>query len=202
MGRKSLKKERQSEIIKAFYSVAQREGLENASLAKVATEMAVNTSLVLHYFKSKDELLFGLINFILERYKKLYTSEYNKERKGSRLESIINNLFSREWNELVDDGVFYSCFALIFRDEKIKLAYKELHDYLRLLLAEVIEEAKNNGEVNIDNPKETADLIFVIVDGAYYYLSLFEPNDEETIKLERYKQAAFNILQIGTNIKS
>ncbi|MBC8770487.1 TetR/AcrR family transcriptional regulator [Arenibacter sp. BSSL-BM3] len=202
MGRKSLKKERQSEIIEAFYKVAKREGLENVSLAKVATEMDVNTSLVLHYFKSKEELLFGLINFILERYKKLYTSEYNKERKGSRLVSIINNLFSREWNELVDDGVFYSCFALIFRDEKIKLAYKELHDYLRLLLAEVIEEAKNNGEVNIGNPKETADLIFVIVEGAYYYLSLFDPKDEETRKLERYKQAAFDILHIGTTIKS
>ena len=56
MGRKSLKKERQSEIIEAFYKVAQKEGLENVSLAKVATEMDVNTSLVLHYFKSKDEL--------------------------------------------------------------------------------------------------------------------------------------------------
>ncbi len=197
MGRKSLKKERQSEIIEAFYKVAQKEGLENVSLAKVATEMDVNTSLVLHYFKSKEELLFGLINYILERYKKLYTSEYNKERSGSRLMSIINNLFSREWNELIDDGVFYSCFALIFRDEKIKSAYKELHDYLRLLLSEVIEEAKKNGEINIQCSKETADLIFVMVEGAYYYLSLFKPNEEYYEKLEKYKEAAIEMLRFN-----
>ena len=134
------------------------------------------------------------MNFILERYKKLYTSEYDKERSGYRLRSIINNLFSREWNELIDDGVFYSCFALIFRDDKVKLAYKELHDYLRLLLTEVIEEAKGNGEVNIKCSKETADLIFVMVEGAYYYLSLFETNEEYYEKLEKYKEAAIDML--------
>lgn len=196
MGRKSLKKERRLEIIETFYQVAQQEGLENTSLAKVAKEMNVNTSLVLYYFESKEELMFKLINFILERYKRLYTAEYNGERKGSRLINTINNLFSREWNVLIDDGVFYSCFALIFRDEKIKLAYKELHDYLRLLLTEVIEEAKNEGEIDVENPKETADLIFIMVEGAYYYLSLFEPNDEFYKKLDRYKQAAFDMVQI------
>lgn len=200
MGRKSLKKERQLEIIETFYQVAQQEGLENTSLAKVAKQMNVNTSLVLHYFESKDALMFQLINFILERYKKLYTEEYNGHKKGSRLINTINILFSREWNELVDDGVFYSCFALIFRDEKIKKAYKELHDYLRLLLTEVIEEAKNCGEIDVEDPKETADLIFIMVEGTYYYLSLFEPNDEFYIKLDRYKQAAFEMVQIKAGI--
>jgi AcrR family transcriptional regulator len=196
MGRKSLKKERQSEIIEAFYKVAQKEGLENVSLAKVATEMDVNTSLVLHYFKSKDELLFGLINFILERYKKLYTSEYNKERSGSPLVSIINNLFSREWNELVDDGVFYSCFALIFRDDRIKDAYRSLHENLRMLLAEAIEEAKSKGEVGIVDSKKTADLIFIFVEGAYYYLSLYDDDEQYFKKLDAYKQAALDLLKV------
>jgi hypothetical protein len=36
MGRKSLKPLRQKAIIKAFYKVAKKEGLENASIAKVA----------------------------------------------------------------------------------------------------------------------------------------------------------------------
>jgi AcrR family transcriptional regulator len=196
MGRKSLKSERQKEIIVAFYKVAQREGLENASLAKVAKETGVNSSLISHYFGSKEDLIFGLINYILERYKFIYTSASVIEKGENRLEKLIDNLFSRKWNELIDDGVFYSCFTLIFRDEKIKAAFKELHDYLRLLLTEVIEEANKKGETTIENPKETADLIFVLVEGAYYYLSLYDVNEEYYGKLNRYRQTAYEILKI------
>lgn len=196
MGRKSLKAERQKEIIVAFYKVAQREGLENASLAKVAKETGVNSSLISHYFGSKEDLVFGLINYILERYKFIFASESGGENSEKRLVKLVDNLFSREWNELIDDGVFYSCFTLVFRDGKIKAAFKDLHDYLRLLLTEVIEEANKNGEVNIENPKNTADLIFILVEGTYYYLSLCEINDEYYGKLNKYKQVAYDILKI------
>ncbi|QOD60706.1 TetR family transcriptional regulator [Polaribacter haliotis] len=196
MGRKSLKDIRQKEIIEAFYVVAQKEGLENASLAKVAKEMGVNTSLVLHYFNSKDDLIFGLINYILERYHQIYLSASCIEKGESRILRLVDNLFSREWNELIDDSVFYSSFALIFRNKKIKTAYRELHDNLRLLLSKVIEEAKINGEVNIQDAKKTADLIFIIVEGAYYYLSLYDIDEDYLVKLNHYKKTALDLLKL------
>ena len=145
MGRKSLKDVRQKEIVEAFYEVARREGLENASLAKVAGEMGINPSLVSHYFGSKNALIFGLIKFILESYGNFYTMEYGEDSHGSRLQKIIDNLFSREWDKLINDEVFYNCFTLIFRNKKIKIAYRELHEHLRLWLTEAIEEAKAMG---------------------------------------------------------
>ncbi|GAA3577676.1 TetR family transcriptional regulator [Snuella lapsa] len=194
MGRKSLKSIRQKEIIAAFYNVAKQEGLENTSVAKVANEMGINTSLILHYFKSKDALLFGLIHYILENYKSLYTNN-NDESSNVKLLQTIDNLFSRDWNNLIDDGVFYSCYTLIFRDDNIKTAFKDLHDSLREFLAEVIEEAKMDGIIDVTDSKETAELIFVLVEGAYYYLSLFDTNDKTYIeKAERYKQAAIQML--------
>ncbi len=202
MGRKSLKKIRQKEIVEAFYKVAQKEGLENASLAKVAKEMGVNPSLVSHYFGSKEELIYGLINFIMDKYGVLYTPENTEENGDSHLKKIVDNLFSREWNELIDDGVFYGCFTLVFRSEKIKAAYKDLHENLRLLLAKAIEEAKNNGEVEVENPKEAADLVFILVEGAYYYLSLYDNDEEYKSKLNKYKNAAFDILKIKTGSKN
>lgn len=194
MGRKSLKTERQKEIIKSFYEVAKQEGLENTSVAKVAKYMGINTSLILHYFESKDELIFGLINFILESYKALYITN-DIENVETKLRKTIDNLFSRDWNNLIDDGVFYSYYTLIFRDEKIKEAFRDLHDSLRIFLADVITEAQKEGIVDVENPKETAELIFVLVEGAYYYLSLFDTNDiEYTHKADRYKKTALNML--------
>ncbi|MCM4167098.1 HTH-type transcriptional regulator BetI [Arenibacter antarcticus] len=195
MGRKSLKDVRQKEIVEAFYKVARREGLIHASMAKVAREMGINSSLVSHYFGSKNALIFGLIKFILESYKNFYTLEYVEAEYGSRLKNIIDNLFSREWNNLIDDEVFYDCFTLVFRDKNIKAAYKELHEHLRAWLTEAIEEAKQNGEVQVDNPESAADLIFILVEGSYYYLSMYDKGEEYCKKQNRYKHAAMDILK-------
>src|SRR5688500_19901222 len=96
MGRKSLKPARQKEMIKAFYKVAKKEGLENASIAKVALVLDVNPSLVIHYFKSKQDLIHGLIEYILQRYKQIYNPENGTSDPRGRLEKIIRNLFSRK----------------------------------------------------------------------------------------------------------
>jgi len=47
------------------------------------------------------------------------------------LVELIDRLFSKEWNRLCDDGLFYSCYALNFRDKKVKAMYKQLQDTLR-----------------------------------------------------------------------
>ncbi|MCK0191205.1 TetR family transcriptional regulator [Arenibacter sp. F20364] len=202
MGRKSLKKIRQKEIIDAFYKVAKKEGIRNASLAKVAAEMGINPSLVSHYFGSKNALIFGLIEFILESYKNFYSLDYSEPKNGSRLKNIINNLFSREWHNLIDDQVFYDCFTLVFRNKSIKAAYKELHEHLRQWLTEAIEEAKCNGEILVENTEGAADLIFILVEGSYYYLSMFDKGKEYYEKQNRYKQGAMDILKFKESVKS
>jgi AcrR family transcriptional regulator len=197
MGRKSLKEIRRKEIIKAFYNVSIKEGLENSSISKVAKEMDINPSLVMHYFNTKEDLIFGLINFILERYKSIYTGEADVVDIQSKLTNVINNIFSRKWNTYIDDGVFYSCFSLIFRSKNIKAEFMKVHEYLRHELMLVIKQANDEGAIHIDStPKELADLIYIMVEGSYYYLSLFEDNQESMDKLKSYRKTAFSLLKL------
>jgi len=196
MGRKSLKPLRQQGIIKAFYKVAKKEGLENASIAKVAAVLEVNPSLVIHYFKTKHDLLHGLIEFILERYRLLYNPENSTQNPRERLIKIIKNLFSRKWNKLFDDGVFYSGYALIFRDKAVKEHYKNLHDDLRKLLKQALQEAKDHDAIMIDDVEKTADLIFIFVEGAYYYLSMVSDRAEYKMRIENYEQTVLSMLRL------
>ena len=188
MGRKSLVPMRQKEMVKAFYKVAQKEGLENASIAKVAAYMEVNPSLVMHYFKTKQDLLHGLIEYITERYIKIYDPGDGVEDPEERLRIVIRNLFSRKWGKLFDDGVFYSGYALIFREEKIKSHYKALHDKLREQFAQALKEARDKKVIKVDDVNETADLIFVFVEGTYYYLSMVKEKAEYQTRLEHYEK--------------
>jgi AcrR family transcriptional regulator len=199
MGRKSLKETRQKEIIKVFYKLAKREGLENTSIAKIAKEMDINPSLIIHYFQTREDLTYGLIDYILDKYQLIYKLSGKKpEDAQTALLEIIDNIFSKKWNTLFDDGLFYSCYSLSFREPKIRDLYKKLLDSLRSLLSSRIEECRLEGLLDIEDPDQIADSIFVLVDGAYFYLSLVTDKGEYEQKLARYKQQAIGMLNLKT----
>ncbi len=197
MGRQSLKELRQQEIIKVFYKLARKEGYENTSIAKIAKVMDVNPSLVIHYFKTKEDLTQALIDYILERYLAIFIIKDKEGITLLSLQRIIEMLFSKKWNLLFDDGIFYTFYALTFRDKKIKAKYKAILDSLRSELSAILEKCNEVNLTEIPAPKDTADLIFVLVDGAYFYLSL-ENNKENYVKrLEYYKNQAYQVLGIN-----
>jgi AcrR family transcriptional regulator len=196
MGRKSLKEARQLEIIKIFYEVAKREGYENTSIAKIAKEMDINPSLILHYFETKEDLTYALIDHILESYLLIYAIKDKEQATLENLQRTIEMLFSKEWNLLFDDGLFYTFYALAFREEKIRSKYKIILDSLRQNLAAIIEQCNEKGLTLVKSPQTAADIIFVLVDGAYFYLSLENNNKAYTERLGYYKQKAYEILDI------
>jgi AcrR family transcriptional regulator len=196
--KKTIRQQRKAEIIKAFYYVAKREGLENASIAKVAEQAKINPSLVMHYFKTRDELMLSLNHFILDRYLNIYKVNGPIVDSREKLIELIENLFSRKWNRLFDDGVFYSCYAQIYRNKEFKKSFKKLHDSLHQKLQRSLDEAVENRVIDIKNTSEVAENIFALVDGAYYYLGLVDDKEELNRRLEAYKRLAICILEIDT----
>lgn len=200
MGRKSLKDTRRKEIIEIFYRVAKKEGLENTSIAKIAKVMDINPSLIIHYFQTKEDLVYGLIDYILDKYLLIFKVP---KRNGSALDTllkVIDHLFSKRWNALFDDGVSYSCYAMVFREKKIKARYKQVLDSLHVRLADVIASCTEEGVLDVKDPRLAADLIFVIVDGAYYYLSLVNDRAEYALKLENSKHQALKVLGLDGSL--
>jgi AcrR family transcriptional regulator len=195
MGRKSLKETRQKEIVQVFYKLAKREGLENTSIAKIAKEMDINPSLIIHYFQTREDLTYALIDYILDKYRLIYQvkKKESKDPQTSLLE-IIDNIFSKKWNTLFDDGLFYSCYALSFREPQIRDLYRKMLDSLRDLLCAKIEECVSHGLLDIQDPARVADNVFVLVDGAYFYLSLMTDKADYEERLARYKAQAVEML--------
>ncbi|EDM37013.1 hypothetical protein PBAL39_04423 [Pedobacter sp. BAL39] len=194
MGRKSLKETRQQEIVKIFYKVAKKEGYENTSIAKIAKVMDINPSLIIHYFETKEDLTYALIDYILERYLLIYTIKHKGGMTLEDLQRTVEMLFSKKWNLLFDDGLFYTFYALAFREKKIKVKYKTILDSLRSALAGMIESCNEKKLIQVENPQVTADLIFVLVDGAYFYLSLEDDKKAYDDRLDYYQAMAFKIL--------
>lgn len=196
MGRASRKEIRQKEIIEGYYKVAKQEGLENTSIAKIAKEMGINPSLIIHYFQTKDDLTKGLIEFILDKYSEIYRVPSRRASRLKRLRFVIDSLISKKWDGLVDDGIYFSGYALVFRDPVVKEQYKALQDHLRNLLTSLIQECIDHNEVIVKDARKAAQLIYMMVDGAYFYLSLIDNKKEFNQKLVLFRQHAYQFLGI------
>jgi len=202
MGRKSLKEIRQQEIVEVFYNVAKKEGLENTSIAKIAKEMDINPSLIIHYSQTKEELTYALIDYILDKYLLIYKiSKSTRTPPAKALATVIEDIFSRKWSKLFDDGLFYSCYALAFRERKVQAMYQTLTNSLRERLAALILRCKEAQLIQVGDPRLTADLIFALVDGAYFYLSVAGSNKEFEAKIADYKKEAYRLLGVSDPIR-
>lgn len=194
MGRKSLKESQQKKIIQAFYDMAKHEGIENISFGKIAKELDMNQSLIVHYFANKEEMLFGLIDLIINNYQNIYDIKLKLDDPLAKLTSVLHNIFSRKWDVYVDDSIFYNCYALTFRNEKIRTHFRELHVLLRKWLEKLIQDCIDQKVIVIQDAEEAADIIFVISDGAYYYLSMIDDQELSIKHLDRYKREAFKVI--------
>lgn len=200
MGRVSLSEIRRKEIVVAFYKLAEVEGLENASIAKTANVIGINPSLIMHYFKTKEDLIYELVEYILDKYSLIFKipTRYNSHPE-KKLDYVLNNIFSDKWNTLFDDSVSYSCYALTFRNTTIKRKYKVLLDSLRSNLEQLIKDCNDTGILCVKDPAYAANWIFTLVDGAYYYLSLIENKSEYKKKLRFYKEQAKSFLGMAAS---
>lgn len=186
MGRKNLRPTRRLEIIEAFYEVSKQIGLENASIAKVAIEMGISNGLVMHYFNTREELLLGLNEYILKQHLNvLFAGEMGVIKERQDLENLIENLFSRKWNQYFDDGVFYSCYALIYRNEAFNNSFKSYLLELHAVLREELDQAYRNKVICNTNIEELTEIIFALIDGAYYFMGMFDRNDETHQKQQK-----------------
>jgi AcrR family transcriptional regulator len=65
-GRQAPEAVRQSQIIKAAYHVASTHGLDGLTVRRVATRARVSTGLVLFHFRTKEQLILAVLDYLLE----------------------------------------------------------------------------------------------------------------------------------------
>ncbi len=65
------------------------------------------------------------------------------------------------------------------------------------MLTDTLKDANQNGVIEIDDVERTADLIFVFVEGAYYYLSMVSDKEEYNARIELYQETVLSMLQVN-----
>ncbi len=166
---------RRKEILDNFYAVLAEEGLEGASIAKIAARMGIHPSLIIHYFSTKEEMIIALVDHILARYEETYLPRLREiEDPEDKLEATIDAIFGLDWARLVDAGVFYACYSLSFRNQRVKESFKKMYSRLREVLEGETRDLMQRGILVSADPGKMADLIISMLEGYDFYRGVME----------------------------
>lgn len=187
---------RKQEILEHFYDVIATEGIEGASNAKIARHMDINQSLIYHYFSSREEMIVELVNYLTDKYESAFAPLLDQiSDPDERLHAIVDIIFSREWVQFIDMGVFYACYALSFRNEKVRESLQGMYLALRRRLVNEIRVLMDSGHILKKDPEKLADAVISLLEGYDFYRCLMR-DDERFDELSQFlKESALTILE-------
>lgn len=187
---------RKREILEHFQQVLVEEGLEGASMAKIASHMGVNPALLVHYFKTKDDMIVELVDYILEKYETTFSKRIEKISNPSRrLKKNLDTMFSIDWISVVDTRVFYACYYLALRNPRVMERMQKMYSHFREYIAREIEFNMKSGVIPEADPEKDAELVIAVVEGLAFYRNVSGGNRTYKELGSYLKQRVVDMLQ-------
>ena len=129
---------RKPEILESYYQILIQEGLEGASISKIAKHMDIHPSLIIHYFKNKEELFDYLNYYSFQRSFEEVNQYIDWDNRDLikricditkyRLDSIAEYPYMIEFNEQYKDQVIRFTDIKVLREWREKF-HKHNIDY-------------------------------------------------------------------------
>lgn len=164
---------RKQEILEHFQQVLIEEGIEGASMAKIAARMGVHPSLFVHYFKTKYEMILGLVDYILEKYEGTFIKKLEEiKNPEERLKAGLETIFGVGWISVVDTRAFNACYYLSLRDTKVRERFQKMYRLFKEYIIREIEVFMDAGIIPRADAGRQADLVIVLVEGLSFYRNI------------------------------
>ncbi|MCX6363478.1 MAG: TetR family transcriptional regulator [Actinobacteria bacterium] len=182
MRREEWARIRRREMLAAYYAVLLDEGLQGASLAKIAKRVQAPPSLLIHYFGTKEQMTIELVDYLLERYDETYGALFESMTDPlARLRAIVDYLFSVEYHQLMDDRAFYALFYVSLTHPTVRRAFARVYEESLQLVESTLTDCMAAGQLPRDDPHELAVALKALEEG---YAFLIGGGADEAAKAE------------------
>ena len=161
---------RKPEILENYYQVIIEEGIEGASIGKVAARMDIHPSLIIHYFKTKKNLTLKLVDLMLEKYLAPGFLDFSHiSNLEDRFNALIDTIFSESWSKTVDPGVHFCFYYLSFRNPDIKEQFNKIFKRFRDYLFGEMEMYNRAGIIHVKDIDKAVDSIITLMEGLEFH---------------------------------
>ncbi len=197
MGRNPKDDIRKPQILNHFRQVINKEGLHNASNAKVAKHMGVSANLVGHYFDSKEDMVKELLELIIKEHSDYITALINSSgTPGETLKSILKGMFcSRDNVNLLAEPSYYALYSSSLIKKPFNETFKKIYHIGREKIKEHIQLAMDAGEIKQDDPAMLTELILALFEGFSFLANLHRNGELFQSHGEYFYKKAWAILK-------
>ncbi len=186
---------RKPEILENYYQVIIKEGIEGASIAKIARRMNIHPSLIIHYFKTKHNLTVELFDLLIERYAAPEFFQHDRIKDPhQRFKTLMDILFSFEYSRTVDPGVHFGFYYLSFRNKEINKRFREMINQLKVLLIKEFEKFKKEGIITVKDTGQAANMVVTLIEGLEFQTAFLDQNKKFEDFAEQSKRLAIAFL--------
>ncbi len=169
--RKNLNADRRKpEILESYYQVMIQEGIEGSSISKIAKRLDIHPSLIIHYFKNKENMKLELIDLLINKFESPEMIDFRHiADPGKRFTALMDAIFSVQWSRTVDPSVHFGFYYLSFRNEEISNRFEIMFKWLRDYLAEQLNFFNDAGIIQVRDVNKAADYIVTIMEGLEFH---------------------------------
>ena len=175
MGRKSLQAVRRAQILDACEEIVLQEGLASASPARVAGRVGLDRTTVHHYFRTRSELLGGVVERIVDGY--LAEVRQVQAQRGSNADvaEILDFLLSPDFSRPHYDRILDEFSAASYEDAEVRRHLRRLFATLEEFTVSLLLKAVPDAAP--ERVRETAYTVYALIEGAYLLHALAFPDD-------------------------
>jgi AcrR family transcriptional regulator len=175
MGRKSLQAVRRTQILDACEEIVLEEGLASASPAWVAGRVGLDRTTLHHYFRTRSELLGGLVERIVDGYLAEVREVQAERGSNADVAEILDFLLSPDFARPHYDRLVDEFSAASYEDAEVRKhlrrLFATLEEFTVSLLLKVVPGAVP------ERVRDTAYTIYALIEGAYLLHALGFPDD-------------------------
>ena len=169
---------RRDQMLAAASTLIAERGFSDTRIADVAKRVGASPALVIYYFGTKDSLLTEALRWS-ERSFYAATEEMLKstEKLRDRLEVLVEwTLVADKQQDITGDwGLWFDLWAQAFRHPEVKKDRAELDAQWRDLIARVVQDGIDNGEIEKVDVQDFAVMWGSLLDGLVIQVSLDDP---------------------------
>ncbi|MCH7869176.1 MAG: TetR family transcriptional regulator C-terminal domain-containing protein [Myxococcales bacterium] len=175
MGRKSLQAVRRSQILDACEEIVFEDGLASASLARVAGRVGLDRTTIHHYFRTRSDLLAGLVERIVDGYLAEVREVQAARGSNADVAEILDFLLSPDFARPHYDRLVDEFSAASYEDAEVRRQLRRLFVTLEEFTVSLLLKAVPDAAP--ERVRETAYTMYALIEGAYLLHALGFPDD-------------------------
>ena len=189
---------RKPEILESYYQVMIEEGIEGSSISKIADRLGIHPSLIIHYFKNKENMKLELVELLIEKFEAPDFLDFDDiDDDQERFDKLMETIFSFEWSRTIDPGVHFGFYYMSFRDERINARFRRMFEKFRQYLREQLAYFNGRGIIAVKDVKRAADVIITLMEGMEFHAQFLAEGQPFDVHAQASKRAALVVLKSG-----